>query len=257
MHPHLEKLLSDHPDLPIKEMFEIMSQLSGSLATALQAVENLAAQSKTQAETIVKQAAQIDAMQTVAAAGGADDPADDATVQQIIDTATGAVTPPAAPASAPVTTTTNVFAFTGTDPSTIDAAAWPVAVVQTDTGQVLFNWAGAGAAPVGAEWTPYTGPTQPVAPQAAPVAPAVPDALAVTQVDASLPVNTPANFPVAVSGGTPPYVFTMVGLPDGLEVDGSGQITGTPTTAGAFPVSVGVTDSAGISESGAFTITIA
>ena len=48
---------------------------------------------------------------------------------------------------------------------------------------------------------------------------------------------------VAATGGTPPYTFSVAGLPAGLSADASGAITGTPGAAGTFSVSVTVTDS--------------
>lgn len=47
-----------------------------------------------------------------------------------------------------------------------------------------------------------------------------------------------------VKGGTSPYKITSSGtLPDGLVDDGSGNISGTPTTAGTSTLSVSVSDS--------------
>ena len=48
--------------------------------------------------------------------------------------------------------------------------------------------------------------------------------------------------PLAASGGTRPYTFTAIGLPKGLSVTGN-AITGAPTQAGTFSVSITVTDS--------------
>jgi hypothetical protein len=47
-----------------------------------------------------------------------------------------------------------------------------------------------------------------------------------------------------VQGGTPPYALSVAGTPpDGLTVDGNGNISGTPTTAGTSTLSVSVADS--------------
>ncbi len=51
--------------------------------------------------------------------------------------------------------------------------------------------------------------------------------------------------PVAhtASGGTAPYTFTGTGLPPGLSLSSSGTVSGTPTTAGTYNVTVTATDS--------------
>ena len=47
-----------------------------------------------------------------------------------------------------------------------------------------------------------------------------------------------------VQGGTPPYTLSASGTPPaGLSIDGSGNISGTPTAAGTSTLSVSVTDS--------------
>ena len=50
---------------------------------------------------------------------------------------------------------------------------------------------------------------------------------------------------VTATGGTPPYTFSMTGLPDGLSASSAGAVSGTPATAGAFTASATVIDSAG------------
>jgi endo-1,4-beta-xylanase len=50
--------------------------------------------------------------------------------------------------------------------------------------------------------------------------------------------------------------YTATGLPPGLTINGSGLITGTPTTAGSFQATVTATDSTGASGSAAFTWTV-
>ena len=61
------------------------------------------------------------------------------------------------------------------------------------------------------------------------------------------------------SGGTPPYTWAGVSgqLPNGLSLSSSGTISGTPTLAGSFTVTIGVNDSAGHSASSVFSINIA
>nr|WP_225845915.1 arabinofuranosidase catalytic domain-containing protein [Streptomyces sp. HPF1205] len=50
--------------------------------------------------------------------------------------------------------------------------------------------------------------------------------------------------------------YTASGLPAGLSISSSGQITGTPTTAGTYAVTVTATDSTGASGTAAFTWTV-
>ena len=61
-------------------------------------------------------------------------------------------------------------------------------------------------------------------------------------------VGTPYTGQVPVSGGTPPYTFSVSSgaLPPGLSLNTStGAITGTPTTAGTFSFTIKVVDSLG------------
>ena len=64
---------------------------------------------------------------------------------------------------------------------------------------------------------------------------------------ASLPagtVNQAYSAPLAATGGTGPYTWTASGVPAGITVNPStGMISGTPTKAGAFTMTVKVTDS--------------
>lgn len=67
---------------------------------------------------------------------------------------------------------------------------------------------------------------------------------------ATLPAATAGvdyQFTPAVSGGTPPYRFTLNGAPAGLVInETSGQISGRLATPGDFPFAIRVTDSAGV-----------
>jgi len=57
---------------------------------------------------------------------------------------------------------------------------------------------------------------------------------------------------VTASGGTPPYTFAVIAgaLPDGLNMDAAGLITGTPTQIGVFTFTVRVTDAAAVTPDG-------
>jgi alpha-tubulin suppressor-like RCC1 family protein len=60
-------------------------------------------------------------------------------------------------------------------------------------------------------------------------------------------VGVPYSTGAQASGGATPYAWTASGLPAGLSINaGSGQITGTPTTAGSSNVVLTVTDAYGI-----------
>ena len=60
-------------------------------------------------------------------------------------------------------------------------------------------------------------------------------------------VGEALNVAVTASGGTGPYAFAVSGgaLPAGLSLSPTGQISGTPTTAGPFSVTIEVTDANG------------
>ena len=60
-------------------------------------------------------------------------------------------------------------------------------------------------------------------------------------------VGEPYSVTFTASGGVPPYTFAVSAgaLPDGLTLDGStGELSGTPTTAGPYSFSITATDSA-------------
>ncbi len=61
----------------------------------------------------------------------------------------------------------------------------------------------------------------------------------------------------AAGGSTTGYSFTATGLPDGLTISAAGQISGTPTAAGASSYIVTVTDSVGDTATATGTITVA
>ncbi|MEV0675260.1 S8 family serine peptidase [Actinosynnema sp. NPDC050436] len=69
-------------------------------------------------------------------------------------------------------------------------------------------------------------------------------------------VDKAVELQVTATGGTAPYAFYFEGLPTGLEGSKAGLVTGVPTTAGTFAVTVTVTDSAARSGTASLTWTI-
>uniref|UniRef100_Q02BT6 Ig family protein n=1 Tax=Solibacter usitatus (strain Ellin6076) TaxID=234267 RepID=Q02BT6_SOLUE len=81
-----------------------------------------------------------------------------------------------------------------------------------------------------------------------------------TITTSSLPdatVNSAYAATLAAAGGIKPYTWSVTGLPEGLSATAAGAISGTPTAAGKFTVSVSVKDAAGTSAGQRFTLTIA
>jgi hypothetical protein len=63
--------------------------------------------------------------------------------------------------------------------------------------------------------------------------------------------------PVGATGGSTPYAWTAVGLPDGLSIDaGTGAVSGTPGSAGSFAATITVTDSLGASSAQGVTFSV-
>jgi hypothetical protein len=62
---------------------------------------------------------------------------------------------------------------------------------------------------------------------------------------------------LAATGGIPPYTWSASGLPSGLSISSAGVISGTPTAAGSFSVTVQATDSAQVTATKALTLTVA
>ncbi len=64
-----------------------------------------------------------------------------------------------------------------------------------------------------------------------------------------------SNVTLAASGGTSPYTWTATGLPNGLSVSTAGVISGTPSAAGTFNVTVTARDSASTPKTGSASFT--
>lgn len=63
--------------------------------------------------------------------------------------------------------------------------------------------------------------------------------------------------PLTVTGGAAPYTWTATGLPTGVTMNAStGNLSGTSSVAGSFPVSVSVSDGSGQTATGGFTLDI-
>lgn len=74
----------------------------------------------------------------------------------------------------------------------------------------------------------------------------------------TMTVGAPVDEALTVSAGTGPYTFGILGgaLPAGLSLSASGDLTGTPTTAGAYAFTARATDSLGNTGSRPYTGTI-
>jgi hypothetical protein len=84
----------------------------------------------------------------------------------------------------------------------------------------------------------------------------------------ALAITSPSSLPSAglnvgysetfgASGGSPPYTWTASGQPSGLTMSTGGVLSGTPTAAGIFAVTVKVQDSTGNTNSVIFSLTVA
>jgi hypothetical protein len=62
-------------------------------------------------------------------------------------------------------------------------------------------------------------------------------------VGKSVTQATGGTFPLVAANGIQPYIWSSVGLPDGLAINASGFLLGTPLTLGMFNVTIAVQDS--------------
>ncbi|HZL56284.1 MAG TPA: putative Ig domain-containing protein, partial [Bryobacteraceae bacterium] len=77
---------------------------------------------------------------------------------------------------------------------------------------------------------------------------------------AALPNGTSGQFysaAIGAAGGTPPYSFIGTGLPAGLSISSAGNVTGTVKTSNTYSFQVKLSDSAGATVSGTFSVTFA
>lgn len=88
-----------------------------------------------------------------------------------------------------------------------------------------------------------------------PPPPPAPIAFSASLPNGTVGVAYSASFPAA-TGGTGAFTYTATGLPAGLSLAGT-TVSGTPTTAGSYPVTITATDEAGASASTQLTITVA
>ncbi len=72
-------------------------------------------------------------------------------------------------------------------------------------------------------------------------------------------VNVPYSLALTATGGNAPYSWSVTAgtLPAGLSLSSSGNLSGTPTTAGPFSFTVTATDGSGASASAPFSLTVA
>ena len=137
---------------------------------------------------------------------------------------------------------TTVTAVGGTTPYTFTATGLPAGLSISAAGAIVGSPTAAGTTTATITVTDSTPGTHLT--NTANLSITINPGLAITT--ASLPagfVGTAYSATVAASGGTTPYTFTATGLPGGLSISTTGQVTGSPTTAGTTTAAITVTDS--------------
>ena len=136
--------------------------------------------------------------------------------------------------------------------------ALPSGFVFTTSGQILGSSPGAASSSIVVRVTDQRGRTNE---RAFSFAVSEPDRSQLTLEVAteSLPEGTVGKLYaliLAARNGEPPYSWSIGGLPPGVEGSSSGEIIGTPTRAGTFPVQVAVSDAAGKRATRSFSLVI-
>lgn len=125
--------------------------------------------------------------------------------------------------------------------STSDTGVWDSGAMNVGT-SFSFTFTSAGTFPYHCSFHQGLGMVGTVTVNAAPPPP-TPPAIS-SSLSATAIVNLAFNYTVQASGSTP-VTFTASPLPDGLAFNGT-NITGVPTTAGTFNVTLTATNSAGV-----------
>ena len=137
----------------------------------------------------------------------------------------------------------NVTATGGTQPYNFSATGLPAGLSISSSGHINGTPTAVGMTSVSFTVTDNTNPIQTTnATLSITIAPP-PLVITTVTLPSGIATNTYAAT-VAASGGTPPYSFSATGLPDGLSISTTGQISGTPTTPGTTTATVTVTDAA-------------
>jgi hypothetical protein len=89
-----------------------------------------------------------------------------------------------------------------------------------------------------------------------PVAPGAPVISSFGVLPSGTDVNASVTLRATIVGGAPPYTFNYAGLPPGCTTHSTATLSCRPASAGAFTVSLHVTDSAGNSTDGALALNV-